>query len=62
MKKNKKDLKKHGIISVVQSPNEENIKFEKQHKTDKQDKPVEEDEHGIISVVQSPDEETNKQQ
>ena len=56
MKENKKDLKKHGIISIVQSPDEENIKFEKLHKTDKQVKPIEEDGHGIISIVQAPDE------
>jgi hypothetical protein len=53
--KNKKDRKKHGVISIVQSPDEENIKFEKGHQTDKQDKPIEEDGQGIISIVQAPD-------
>jgi hypothetical protein len=55
MKKNKKDLKKHGIVSVVQSPNEENIEFEKLHKTETEIKPENQKEHGIVSVVQSPD-------
>ena len=56
MEKNKKDSKKHGIISIVQSPNEENIEFEKLHKTETEIKPKNQEEHGIISIVQAPDE------
>ena len=55
MKKNKKDLKKHGVISIVQSPDEENIKFEKKHKTDIEKKADNSEGHGIISTVQAPD-------
>jgi hypothetical protein len=62
MKNNKKEPKKHGIISIVQSPNEENNKSDNLNKSvteNKSDKPKE---HGIISIVQSPDEGTDKQQ
>jgi hypothetical protein len=56
MKKNKKGLKKHGIISIVQLPDEENIEIKKLHKTETEIKPENQKEHGIISVVQAPDE------
>jgi hypothetical protein len=53
--KNKKDRKKHGVISIVQSTNEENIKSEKSHKSATEKKSDDSDEHGIISTVQAPD-------
>jgi hypothetical protein len=55
MKKTKKDPKKHGIISIVQSPDEGKTKSDKEVKSDNPEG------HGIISVVQSPDEVTDKQ-
>jgi starvation-inducible DNA-binding protein len=54
--KNKKDRKKHGVISIVQSPNEENIKSDNLNKSVPPKKEDETEEHGIISIVQSPDE------
>jgi hypothetical protein len=62
MKNNKKEPKKHGIISIVQSPNEENKKSDALNKglaDNKSDTPKE---HGIISIVQSPDEGTDTKQ
>jgi hypothetical protein len=68
MKKNKKDLKKHGVISVVQSPDEAKSKSgnltqsntenksSNLTQSDVENKSCDSDEHGIISVVQSPDE------
>ncbi len=55
MEKTKKSSKKHGIISIVQSPNEgenntiDETKLVTENESDKQK------EHGIISIVQSPD-------
>jgi hypothetical protein len=57
MEKDKKEQNEeddHGIISVVQSPDEEAPKTEKNTKSDEEDK------HGIISIVQSPDEKKQK--
>jgi hypothetical protein len=61
MKKSKKDLKKHGIISIVQSPNEENIKSDNRNKSVPEKKADNIDGHGIISIVQAPDEDRDKQ-
>jgi hypothetical protein len=55
MKRAKKDPKKHGIISVVQSPDESKSKSDNEVKSDNPEG------HGIISVVQSPDDVTDKQ-
>jgi hypothetical protein len=60
MKKNKKDLKKQGIISIVQSPDEENNKADNQNKSVTENKSDDSEEHGIISIVQSPNEEADK--
>jgi hypothetical protein len=46
----------HGVISTVQSPDEEESEPVRENKSDDQD------EHGIISIVQSPDEEKNKKE
>ncbi len=60
MEKKKKEPKEHGIISIVQSPNEgenntvDETKLVMENESDKQK------EHGIISIVQSPDEVKNK--
>ena len=56
MKNNKKEPKKHGIISIVQSPNEENIKSDNLNKSVTEKKEDNSEEHGIISIVQAPDE------
>jgi hypothetical protein len=57
MKKNQKQPLKeneHGIISVVQSPDEEENKSDNANELDKVKN------HGIISIVQSQDEKTSK--
>lgn len=46
----------HGIISVVQSPDEEENESGTKNDSDGPD------EHGIISIVQSPDEEKNRKE
>jgi hypothetical protein len=61
MKKNKNDQKKHGIISIVQSPNEGNNKSDNLNKSETENKADKPKEHGIISVIQSPDEGNNSE-
>jgi hypothetical protein len=64
MKKNKNDQnnsEKHGIISIVQSPNEEDNKSDNLNKSVKENKSDDTKEHGIISIVQAPDEDRDKQ-
>jgi hypothetical protein len=62
MKMKKKNPNKHGIISVVQSPDKGAKKTENLNKSVTENKSGNTEEHGIISIVQSPDKETNKQQ
>ena len=50
----------HGIISVVQSPEEE--EQEEEHASGTKNDSDGPDEHGIISTVQSPDEEKNRKE
>jgi hypothetical protein len=55
MKKNKKDPKKHGVISIVQSPDRgknTSVDVNTSGTENTSDNP---EEQGIISVVQSPD-------
>ena len=55
--------KKHGIISIVQSPDEGQSTSNNLNQSDTENTSRKtEKEHGIISIVQSPDEETNKKQ
>lgn len=54
MKKNKKDQKKRGVISVVQSPDEVENKKKTAPTPSTLDKDKQADEHGIISIVQAP--------
>jgi hypothetical protein len=53
-----KEEKGHGIISVVQSPDEETTKSGNQTQYNTENKREEEHGHGIISIVQSPDDST----
>lgn len=65
MKKNKKDQntpKKHGIISIVQSPDEGQSTSSNLNQCDTENTSRKtEKEHGIISIVQAPDEAKNKE-
>jgi hypothetical protein len=60
MKKQKKNLKEHGIVSVIQSPNRGENNNTDEDKLGKENEPDKPAEHGIVSVVQSPDEVKNK--
>jgi hypothetical protein len=59
MKKNKKDAnnpKKHGIISIVQSPDKGQNTSDDLNQSDTENTSrIPEKEHGIISIVQAPD-------
>lgn len=64
MKKNKKDLEnpeKHGIISIVQSPDLGENNAVDATEADGENEANKPKEHGIISVVQSPDEVKDKE-
>ena len=53
MKNKKKSPEEHGIISVIQSSNENESKEAEEKRVENElEKPKE---HGIISIVQSPD-------
>jgi hypothetical protein len=56
MKKKRKDSQKHGVISIVQSPNKENNKPDNENKSEKDKREDESEGHGVISIVQAPDE------
>ena len=54
MKKRTKEPKEHGIISIVQSPNEGENNTVDETKSVTENVPDMQKEHGIISIVQSP--------
>ena len=57
---NGKNPKEHGIISVVQSPDEGENDAIDVNKSDAENESAGTKKHGIISVVQSPDEAKSK--
>ena len=62
-KQNQRDNQdQHGVISVVQSPDEDNNKSGNQNHSDTENKSKNQKQHGVISIVQSPDEENNKKE
>lgn len=61
MKKKQKDLKEHGIISIVQSPDKGENNTVNENKLVTENEPDKQNEHGIISIVQSPDEGKNRE-
>lgn len=61
MKKKKKVLKEHGIISIVQSPDRGKNNTVDESKIVTENDPDKQEEHGIISIVQSPDDGKNRE-
>ncbi len=61
MKKKKKNLKEHGIISIVQTPDRGENNTTDEDKLVTENEPDEQKEHGIISIVQSPEDGKNRE-